>query len=129
MEQTKGGEWLYDLTWLKYCADRSDRLLVDVHLVAEIEWDNRDSHIQDDFEKLLLARASVRLMVFGGWDKCGSKKRLEWMAKEIKKFERSCDEDAWLLMACEGSAIDGWSFRSFTIQDNVPIPFQRSSGG
>ena len=49
-------EWLYDVTWLEYAADGP---LVDAHLVAECEWGNL-GNIDDDFEKLLLARASVR---------------------------------------------------------------------
>ena len=119
-------EWLYDVTWLEYDCDGSP--LIDAHLAAECEWGN-PGDIDDDFQKLLLARASVRLMIFGGWDECGSKRRLEWMANKIGKFKPSRDEDAWLLVACEGSAIDGWSFRSFTIRDNAAIPFQPSLEG
>ena len=116
-------EWLYDVTWLKY---DSVLFLIDTPLAAECEWGNTGD-IEDDFQKLLLARASVRLMIFGGWDECGTKTKLEWMANQIRKFEPSRDEDAWLLAACEGSDADGWSFKSFTIQDNVAIPFQPSS--
>ena len=112
-------EWLYDITWLKY---DSALFLIDTPLAAECEWGNTGD-IEDDFQKLLLARASVRLMIFGGWDECGTKTKLEWMANQIRKFNPSCDEDAWLLVACEGSATDGWSFKSFTIQDNGAIPF------
>ena len=47
------GEWLYDVTWLKYdCNYR----VIDVPLVAECEW-GRLENIYDDFDKLLLARA------------------------------------------------------------------------
>lgn len=55
-------EWLYDLTCLKY---NGDGWLKKIPLVAECElW--RPTDIDDDFQKLLLARADVRLMVFNG---------------------------------------------------------------
>ena len=117
-------EWLYDITWLKY----TNGFLIDTPLVAECEW-GKFGEIKDDFQKLLLARASVRLMIFGGWDKCGTKTKLEWMANQIRMFEPRCDQDAWLLVACEGSTSDGWSFRSFTIRDNRAICFQPPSEG
>lgn len=119
------GEWLYDVTWLEYDCDGS---LVDAHLAAECEWGN-SGDIDDDFQKLLLARASVRLMIFGGWDECGSKRKLDWIANEIGNFKPSLDEDAWLLAACEGSDEKDWSFKIFTIRGNVAIPFQPSPGG
>lgn len=114
------GEWLYDVTWLKYDEDSS---LIDAPLVAECEWGN-PGDIDDDFQKLLLARASVRLMIFGGWDKRGSKEKLEKMANTIERFSPLCDDKgAWLLVPCVGSEKDGWSFKCFTIKDNTAIPF------
>ncbi len=61
------GEWLYDVTWLEYEKNDRGKLvnLVDAPLVAECEWGNKGD-IEDDFEKLLLARAGVRLMIFDG---------------------------------------------------------------
>ena len=59
---TVGNEWLYDFTCLKY---DSDGWLSDVIVVAECEWSNVNA-INGDFEKLLLARADVRLMIFNG---------------------------------------------------------------
>ena len=54
------GEWLYDLTCLIY---DGDGYLNHIPLVAECEWGNQDQ-VYDDFQKLLLARADVRVMVF-----------------------------------------------------------------
>ena len=95
VQRANWGEWLYDVTWLEYDCDGGS--LVDAHLAAECEWGNCGD-IKDDFQKLLLARASVRLMIFGGWDECGSKRKLEWIANEIGNFKPSLDEDAWLLV-------------------------------
>ena len=70
------GEWLYDVTWLEY---ERYGLLIDAHLVAECEWSDFEA-IVEDFEKLLLARAGVRLMIFDGNYEPGSKEIAERLA-------------------------------------------------
>lgn len=131
VEKTDGGEWLFDVTWLKYDCEKSDcdKSLVYVPLAAECEWGAR-KHIYDDFQKLLLARASVVLMIFEA-RKCSSKEMADWLAEKVGKFRGSGDENAWLLAAWERNDYQekGWSFRYFTIQDKVAIPFRTSSEG
>lgn len=56
------GEFLYDVCWLKY--DEKEYLM-EATLIAEIEWGRR-GEIDDDFQKLLLGRARLKLMAFGG---------------------------------------------------------------
>ena len=115
-----GGEWLYDVTWLEY--EKSGRgELVDAPLVAECEWGDFEDIVYD-FEKLLLAREGVRLMVFDGNYKPGSKEIAERLAGRVREFKGSRPEDAWLLAAWERNA-NGWSFRYFTIEMNAAIPF------
>ena len=115
------GEWLYDVTWLEY-EDDCDNTLIGAHLAAECEWGDCD-HIYDDFQKLLLARASVRLMIFNGKDKCGSEKRAAWLAEKVGKYKVSCDEDAWLLAVWERNDNEkrGWWFRFFTIEKDASV--------
>ena len=73
------------------------------------EWRN-EGDIKDDFEKLLLARAGGRLMIFTGLSESRSKKTAERLARMVREFNGSRAEDAWLLAAWEGSN-DDWSFR------------------
>ena len=117
------GEWLYDVTWLEY--ERAG-LLIDAHLVAECEWGDFKA-IVEDFEKLLLARAGVRLMIFDGNYKPGSKGIAERLAGRVREFNGSRAEDAWLLAAWEKND-DDWSFRYFTIEMNAAIPFPPQEG-
>ena len=112
------GEWLYDVTWLDYEKSGSGEL-VDAPLAAECEWGN-EGDIEDDFEKLLLARAGIRLMIFNGFHEAGSKEIAERLARKVREFKGSRAEDAWLLAAWEGSN-DDWSFRYFTIKMNAAI--------
>ena len=128
-ENRDWSEWLYDITWLKYERGTAecewDNKLVDAPLVAECEWGNKGD-IKDDFEKLLLARADVRLMIFTGSNQAKSEKIAERLARKVREFKGSRAEDAWLLAAWEGSN-DDWSFRYFTIEMNAAVPFLTSS--
>ena len=123
-----GGEWLYDVTWLEYkCNGDPERRLVlrSAQLVAECEWGGHE-HICDDFEKLLLARASVRVMIFDGDHFNQSGGSSKWfagrLAARVKEFEDSVSEDTWLLVSWERIASTDsykwWRFRYFTIREN-----------
>ena len=114
------GEWLYDVTWLDYEKSGQGEL-VDAPLVAECEWGNFNA-IVDDFEKLLLTRTDVRLMIFTGFNQAKSEKIAERLARKVSEFKGSRAEDAWLLAAWEKSD-DDWWLRYFTIEMNAAIPF------
>ena len=113
-DEKDGGEWLYDATWLGY--NRSgDGELTDSPLVVECEWGDWQD-IEDDFEKLLLARARVRVMIFGGTDEPSVAKNIaDQLAGKVMAFKGSRAEDAWLLAAWEPNG-DSWQFRYFTIE-------------
>ena len=67
--------------------------------VAESEWGSKDD-VHDDFEKLLLARADVRVMVFDGRRYgTGNTDRFEEFAKYIGKCDRAETGDTYLLAA------------------------------
>ena len=57
------GEFLYDVTWLKTTDGMADGRITQVSLVAEIEWGDKGD-VWYDFQKLLVARAGVRVMIF-----------------------------------------------------------------
>ena len=76
-------EWLYDLVWV-HASD--DFVVQDVFLVAEIEWRGTRA-IQQDFQKLLLARADCRVMIFDG-DKEGLRDQLIEQARTFGKRRR-----------------------------------------
>ena len=53
-------EWLYDIVW--YREDDQSRLL-GLHLIVESEWDKNYKGIKYDFEKLLVGKADLRMMI------------------------------------------------------------------
>lgn len=100
-------EWLYDVTCLKF--DR-DEYLKRVLLVVECEW-GRKSSIYYDFEKLLLARADVRVMIFTGSSDIIDEVFTE-LAAYICKCEHTLPGDTYLLVAGEWDDDNGsWIFR------------------
>ena len=60
--QANHGEWLFDQVWINW--PPTPRQLKRIGLVVECEWRQAQDDILDDFEKLLVARADVRLMIF-----------------------------------------------------------------
>jgi hypothetical protein len=56
-------EWLYDMVWYREEGEGEDKRLTEVALVVESEWKSDFRNIKYDFEKLLVANASLRLMI------------------------------------------------------------------
>ena len=95
-------EWLYDVVWLKAT---KEFLVSDIALVAEIEWGN-ERDVWDEFQKLPLARADYRVMIFD--DKPGLRGRL---IKQARKFGKRGPGDLYFL----ASYADG----EFTVHEEV----------
>ena len=91
------GEWLYDLCWLRYQSD-GDKPLVDADLVVESEWTGGE-YLDEDFQKLLLARATVRLMIFDGRNPVGADQTASRLARQVAVFRSTRDDDTWLFAA------------------------------
>ena len=58
------GEWLWDISW---CREGAQGRMADLPLVAECEWTLSSAAIIEDFQKLLVACAGVRLMIHEHW--------------------------------------------------------------
>ena len=88
-------------------------------MVAECEWGNL-GEITDDFQKLLLARAAVRVMVFdGGHLKGGAEAIANELYRWVGAFEDSRKGDTYLLAGYEEDDKDWW-FRYFSIHAGDP---------
>ena len=98
-----GAEWLFDVTGLLYDKDNYISRTV---LVAESEW-GPELEILNDFEKLLLARADVRVMVFDGTKSPGYQEIFEKFETRINRCEQSEQGDIWFFAALMPN---GWKF-------------------
>lgn len=88
-------EWLYDVVWVKEDGDR----IRDVVLVLESEWKQRDAEY--DFDKLLLARARHRVMVFTAYKREGPGGSIERLLSRISACSLSRRGDRYLIAAWE----------------------------
>jgi len=85
-------EFVFDMTWLVL----RDGYIESVPLVMESEW-RRGQEIHNDFQKLMIARAGLRIMIFGGKD-CDSVSDQIWELKqEVARCGASRTEDRYLL--------------------------------
>ena len=90
-----GGEWLFDVT----CLLNDDKgYIKSIPLVAESEWRGRND-VVDDFEKLLVARADVCVMIFDRnyWD--SAEQAIAELKAYVTACERSEPDDIFLLAA------------------------------
>ena len=79
-------ERLWDLTWF-----RNDEKILEIALIAEIEWSPHLPDIIYDFEKLIMGRAALRLMVFPG-----TKETIKELVDIAKKSALSQSGDNYL---------------------------------
>lgn len=97
-------EWLYDMVW--YQLDGSGHM-TDILLVAECEWNIKEAEIKYDFDKLLLARSTYRLMIFQSGSEAKVVDLLRKMRLWVLKYHRTNPGDRYLFA---GWAADHWIF-------------------
>jgi len=95
-------EWLFDVTWLS----KPGKHVVDVPLVLESEWYR--GGIEFDFDKLMLARAHLRVIVFESRHRDQSVEIIAKLQQRISQFGQSRAGDRYL----------------FATWENVPEPSQ-----
>ena len=90
------GEWLYDVTWLKY--DNRD-WIASIPLAAECEFSSYSEKVSEDFQKLLLlSPATLRLMVCRKWPFEDIPQGMPaYLAEHIQHYVDRSPEDAYLL--------------------------------
>lgn len=100
-KEADGREFLYDLCWLDY--EKPEGFLRGAPLVVECEW-GADNAIDDDFQKLVLARAKLKLIVFGE----NNKNNAETVENLIRHLQTSyeyqgSEGDRYLFAGYEGN--------------------------
>src|SRR5262249_20236789 len=76
------GEWLYDQLWFVNHPDKKG-FLVRVPMALESEFNDTESGIDDDFPKLLLARADVRVWL---WQSLAGRKHIDFYKDQVREF-------------------------------------------
>ncbi|MFQ5456352.1 MAG: hypothetical protein ACE5EA_09150 [Nitrospirota bacterium] len=86
------GEWLYDLVWLEYEED----VLINTHLLLESEWDTTQKEIDDDFEKLLLGKSELKVMIFSAENRTDFLQKINRMKMKIQGFKHTQSGEKYL---------------------------------
>jgi hypothetical protein len=89
------GEWLYDVTWLRYAPNGGG--MIGCPLILETENDHRDQEISNDWEKLIVANAGHRVMMFGKRTDAEIEEKFEEMISEADRYEERHPGDRYLL--------------------------------
>jgi hypothetical protein len=97
------GEWLYDMVWY----EKNDRYITKVPLVLESELNSSDYEIDDDFYKLLIARADCRVWVFERKTRQQVQDSFSSCIEAIKQFSHSQKGDRYLMLGVD------WNPREF----------------
>ena len=99
--QANSGEWLFDQVWLDWIPD--PRQLKRIGLVVECEWELTCEAIFYDFEKLLVARADVRLMIFQAKNAERVEQLFNCMEEEARDFFQSQSGDYYMLVGYDNA--------------------------
>jgi hypothetical protein len=91
-DSTHCGEWLYDLCWLSYKGE----ILQGAPMAMEIEWEDRSTDVDDDFQKLVLARCDLRVMLLRPRDRNQTLAAVELLLGHISECRHSCVGDKYL---------------------------------
>jgi len=84
------GEWLYDVTWLNYSGSR----LLDTELVLESEWNMNG--IDSDFQKLLVAKADRKVMIFQQRNTQQAKEKFIDLIEQISRYSKTTIGESYL---------------------------------
>jgi hypothetical protein len=103
-------EWLFDLVWYR---NEPQEHLREIGLVLESEWSRNPAHIKYDFEKLLVAKSPIKVMVFQD-DKDNLPKLWPLLEVSIRTFQTAPTGEKYILVAYE-NAKDTFSVRTVTV--------------
>jgi hypothetical protein len=86
-------EWLFDMVWFASKNGHIDH----VYLVLESEFEPRIYNIIEDFNKLLVARAEVRVMIFARRKTYQVEETFRDIEERIKSFSQTMRGDTYFL--------------------------------
>jgi hypothetical protein len=105
------GSFLYDMVW--YSVDKNE-IFLKQHLVCEFEYNIAPPNFVDvDFEKLVQARADVRLWISTSANKTDSLRHIENCKRQICVFEGSQLADRYIMLLFEWEPIKSHTFEVY----------------
>jgi len=102
--QSYDREWLYDLVWY---SNNENGQLIDVPFVLECEWGNI-RNVQFDFEKLLIANASIKFMICQASNESQRVSLIHYFKDAIEQYHSKHPKQNYFIAILD--AINDWSF-------------------
>ena len=99
------GEWIWDMTWIR----GKDGLEEEIVLALESEWGS-PQEIFNDFQKLMPARPSHRVMVFQAASSSAAEKMTKGLLEEVSRYRGKRPGDRYLF-ACWLESNEFWFYR------------------
>ena len=90
------GEWLFDLVWYREQEIDGEMHLASLELVMESEWLKDWANLRDDFQKLLIAKAPQKLMIFEVANDKARQDRLSKMQTALKTFDGGSNDGNYM---------------------------------
>jgi hypothetical protein len=100
-------EWLFDLVW--YRNDPPEHLR-EIGLIVESEWSFNSTHIKFDFEKLLIAKSLLKVMIFQDF-RDNSAELYSLLETGIRSFKTEPANEKYIL-ACYQNARDVFAVKT-----------------
>ena len=101
-------EWLFDMTWYK---ENEKGQLIELVMVLESEWAKSFAGIKYDFEKLLISKCPLKVMICQ-WTKADIQNLFDKIESSINAFGSSTDE-TYLLVVLDSSTDKEFIFKTF----------------
>lgn len=107
-------EWMNDVVWADL---NEDELIRSIPLAVECEWGTKQE-VWDDFQKLLICRAEVRVMIFSAnsCDKASS--LVEELNRQIERFVSSQKGDKYLFASYVEKENPPFSVKEYVFRKN-----------
>ena len=109
------GEWMCDVVWWH---SGKDELLHRIPLVAECEWPKKEQDVWDDFQKLLIIRAAVRVMIFSANSRSEASELVKELKKQIQYFDSSQEGDTYLFASYVEKVNPPFSVKKYVFRKN-----------
>lgn len=94
-------EWLFDLTWIEYEGRGPTRKMKSLPLVLESELPTdkarKEQEVLDDFEKLIVARAGLKVMIFQVDQTAEATDRFDKLVSHINSYRAVIPDGEYLL--------------------------------
>ena len=111
---TKQAEWLYDMIWCKAEEKEGAWRMIDVVLALESEWSRYLSEIRYDFQKLIQAKARIKVLI----SDCISEDDRKSLITDIECFEQG-NMDEIYLFAEYNHEKKSFDFKTYTEKDGL----------